>query len=100
MPNGQPILHWYATGFCPVFGESTARSLPASIAQKSIDWAKRDLNHHGKSTNHRLTTMKFLFPLFVVFEGALLVLERPITLGETFTEGVRVSTGNSAVEAP
>jgi lipoprotein-anchoring transpeptidase ErfK/SrfK len=36
-----------------------------------------------------LTTMKFL--LFISFAVGLLVLERPIICGETFTEGVRVS---------
>jgi hypothetical protein len=36
-----------------------------------------------------LTTMKFL--LFIAFAAGLLILERPIICGETFTEGVRVS---------
>jgi Ni/Fe-hydrogenase subunit HybB-like protein len=32
-----------------------------------------------------LTTMKFL--LFIAFAAGLLILERPIIFGETFTEG-------------
>jgi len=35
--------------------------------------------------------MKCLFSLFIVFAAGLLVVERPIIFGETFTEGVRVS---------
>jgi hypothetical protein len=36
-----------------------------------------------------LTTMRFL--LFIAFAAGLLILERPIIFGETFTEGIRVS---------
>src|ERR1043166_5080944 len=38
-----------------------------------------------------LTTMKFLFSLFVVFAAGLLAVEQPVAFAETFTEGVRVS---------
>jgi hypothetical protein len=59
------------------------------LHQKDIDLGKPDRNHRRKPIIIGFTTMKFL--LFIAFAAGLLVLERSIIFGETFTEGVRVS---------
>ncbi len=83
MLTGQPMFSWCAIAFSPVFGESAARM------KKTLTGALADLNHRREPTNHEFTTMKFL--LFSALATSFFVLERPLALAETFTEGVRVS---------
>ena len=83
---------WSTTAFSAVFGESVASNgtrRPASIALKELTWVQPIEIIVENQLIIGLTTMKFL--LFISFAVGLLVLERPIICGETFTEGVRVS---------
>lgn len=88
---------WSGTAWFPVFGESIACAAgfntegPRIWYQKGIDDTDWKSESSAKSTNSRLTMIKSLLTSFLVLATGVLVLDRPLTFAEIFTEGVRVS---------